>query len=78
MASVSWQYPEDQLIALRRQNAAAAAAQPVATGVDISALISVTRSRATRRALRPLRAFDDGSKVYSRPARSSLSFSFCS
>jgi type IV secretion system protein VirB9 len=29
MASVSWQYPEDQLIALRRQNAAADAAQPV-------------------------------------------------
>ena len=38
MASVSWQYPQDQLIALRRQNAAATAAQPVATGVDISAL----------------------------------------
>ena len=38
MASVSWQYPQDQLIALRRQNAAALAAQPVATGVDISAL----------------------------------------
>ena len=36
MASVSWQYPQDQLIALRRQNAAALAAQPVATGVDIS------------------------------------------
>ena len=29
MASVSWQYPQDQLIALRRQNAAAVAAQPV-------------------------------------------------
>ena len=38
MASVSWHYPQDQLIALRRQNAAALAAQPVATGVDISAL----------------------------------------
>ncbi len=38
MASVSWAYPEDQLIALRRQNAAAEAAAPVATGVDINAL----------------------------------------
>ena len=38
MASVSWQYPQDQLIALRRQNAAAEAATPIATGVDISRL----------------------------------------
>jgi type IV secretion system protein TrbG len=28
MASVSWQYPQDQLIALRRQNAEAQAATP--------------------------------------------------
>ena len=34
MASVSWQYPEDQLIALRQQNATAEAAAPIATGVD--------------------------------------------
>ena len=32
MASVSWQYPQDQLIALRRQNAQAEAARPIATG----------------------------------------------
>ena len=38
MASVSWAYPQDQLIALRRQNAAAEAAAPVASGVDIDAL----------------------------------------
>ncbi len=38
MASVSWQYPEDQLIALRRQNASAEAATPIVTGVDISRL----------------------------------------
>ena len=36
MASVSWQYPEDQLIALRRQNAAAEAAAPIDAGIDIS------------------------------------------
>ena len=35
MASVSWQYPRDQLIALRRQNAGAGP-QPVATGVDLA------------------------------------------
>jgi type IV secretion system protein VirB9 len=38
MASVSWVYPQDQLIALRQQNAAAAASAPIATGVDINAL----------------------------------------
>ncbi|KMY86391.1 Conjugative transfer protein TrbG [Candidatus Paraburkholderia calva] len=36
MASVSWQYSQDQLIALHRQNAEAEAAQPVATGVDLA------------------------------------------
>ena len=36
MASVSWQYPADQLIALRGQNSAADAAAPVDVGVDVS------------------------------------------
>ena len=44
MASVSWDYPEDQLIALRRQNAAAVAAAPIDAGIDIQALASATRS----------------------------------
>ena len=35
MASVSWQYPQDQLIALRRQNASAEAATPIMTGASI-------------------------------------------
>jgi type IV secretion system protein VirB9 len=38
MASVSWQYPQDQLIALRQQNASAEAATPIVDGVDISRL----------------------------------------
>ena len=64
MASVSWQYPQDQLIALRRQNAAAIAAQPVAAGVDISALNFRYEIEGDTPAWRPLRAFDDGAKVY--------------
>jgi len=64
MASVSWQYPQDQLIALRRQNVAAAAAQPVATGVDISALNFRYEIEGDTPAWRPLRAFDDGRKVF--------------
>jgi type IV secretion system protein VirB9 len=64
MASVSWQYPEDQLIALRRQNAIAESAAPIATGVDVSALNFRYAIQGDSPAWRPLRAFDDGSKVY--------------
>jgi len=64
MASVSWQYPGDQLIALRRQNATAMATQPVATGVNISALNFRYDIEGDTPAWRPLRAFDDGTKVY--------------
>lgn len=64
MASVSWQYPRDQLIALRRQNARASAAQPVARGVDISKLNFRYRVEGDNAPWKPLRAFDDGSKVY--------------
>lgn len=64
MASVSWQYPQDQLIALRRQNAAALTAQPIATGVDISSLNFRYEIEGDTPAWRPLRAFDDGIKVY--------------
>jgi type IV secretion system protein VirB9 len=64
MASVSWQYPEDQLIALRRLNAIAESAAPIATGVDASALNFRYAIQGDNPAWRPLRAFDDGSKVY--------------
>lgn len=64
MASVSWQYPADQLIALRRQNAKAAEMQAVAPGVDISKINFRYRIEGDAAPWRPLRAFDDGSKVY--------------
>lgn len=64
MASVSWQYPADQLIALRRQNAREAETQPVASGVDISKLNFRYRIEGDAAPWRPLRAFDDGAKVY--------------
>ena len=63
-ASVSWQYPEDQLIALRRQNAAAETAAPIAAGVDLAAIKFRYSIEADDPAWRPLRAFDDGNKVY--------------
>ncbi|MFT4162611.1 P-type conjugative transfer protein TrbG [Shinella sp.] len=64
MASVSWQYPADQLIALRRQNAKAAETQAVASGVDISKINFRYRIEGDTAPWRPLRAFDDGAKVY--------------
>lgn len=64
MASVSWQYPQDQLIAFRRQNVEASAAQPVASGVDVQKLNFRYRIEGDAAPWRPLRAFDDGAKVY--------------
>ncbi|MBZ9937006.1 P-type conjugative transfer protein TrbG [Mesorhizobium sp. BR1-1-16] len=64
MASVSWQYPQDQLIALRRQNAEAQAAQPVAGGVDLSKVNFRYEIIGDRAPWRPLRAFDDGRQVF--------------
>lgn len=64
MASVSWQYPQDQLIALRRQNQQAEAAQPVATGVDLSRVNFRYEVSGDRAPWRPLRAFDDGRQVF--------------
>ncbi len=64
MASVSWTYPQDQLIALRGQAAAAAEAQPVASGVNIAALNFRYAVSGDDAPWRPLRAFDDGTKVY--------------
>lgn len=64
MASVSWQYPQDQLIALRRQNAEAQAAQPVATGVDLANINFRYAVEGDRAPWRPLRAYDDGRQVF--------------
>jgi type IV secretion system protein VirB9 len=64
MASVSWAYPQDQLIALRHDNAMAEATAPVATGVDINALNFRYRIEGDTPPWRPLRAFDDGRQVF--------------
>lgn len=64
MASVSWQYPQDQLIALRRQNQTAEAAQPVASGIDLASVSFRYAVEGDRAPWRPLRAFDDGRQVF--------------
>ena len=64
MASVSWAYGEDQLIAIHQQNTAAEAAAPLASGVDLSALRFRYRIEGDDPPWRPLRAFDDGRQVF--------------
>lgn len=64
MAALSWIYPQDALIALKRSEDAAAAAAPVAAGLDVDQLhfnYVVTGDAPT---WRPLRAFDDGRQTY--------------
>ncbi len=64
MASVSWAYAEDQLIALRGRNAEAELTTPIATGVDIGALNFRYNIEGDNPPWRPLRAFDDGRQVF--------------
>jgi type IV secretion system protein VirB9 len=64
MASVSWIYPQDQLIALRRQNALADAAIPVEANLDVDSIRFRYAIEGDNPPWRPLHAFDDGKKVY--------------
>jgi type IV secretion system protein VirB9 len=64
MASVSWIYPQDQLIALRRRNALADAAIPVEANLDVDAIRFRYAIEGDNPPWRPLHAFDDGKKVY--------------
>ncbi|MGY8606041.1 P-type conjugative transfer protein TrbG [Gluconobacter cerinus] len=64
MASVSWDYPQDQIIALRGQDRDSDLGTPVATGVDLDALNFRYRIEGDEAPWRPLRAFDDGRQVF--------------
>jgi type IV secretion system protein VirB9 len=64
MASVSWTYPADQLIAVRHEAAAAQEAAPVETGLDVTHLKFRYRIEGDKPPWRPLLAFDDGRRVY--------------
>lgn len=72
MASVSWTYPHDALLALRRDNRTAeeAATQVVDTGLDIDKLRFRYAVSGDNPPWRPVRVFDDTHKVYIQfPAR---------
>ncbi len=64
MASVSFAYPQDQLIVLRAQNKAAEDLTPLASGIDVNALAFRYRLEGDNPPWRPLRAFDDGRQVF--------------
>ncbi|MBO9460716.1 P-type conjugative transfer protein TrbG [Labrenzia sp. R5_0] len=64
MASVSWTYAEDALIALRRRNAQAEAALPIERDVALDSLRFRYRIEGDRAPWRPQRAFDDGRQVF--------------
>jgi P-type conjugative transfer protein TrbG len=64
MASLSWTYPQDQLIALRKATATSAAAAPVADGIAVAALDFRYRIEGARVPWKPLRVFNDGRQTF--------------
>jgi len=64
MVAVSWSYPQDGLIALKRAEDERRAAAPVATGITPDQLNFNYAIAGDRPAWRPLRAFDDGRQTF--------------
>jgi type IV secretion system protein VirB9 len=64
MAALSWIYPADQLIALRRAAEQAAAAAPIADGLAVDSLHFDCAISGDQPTWRPLRAFDDGRQTF--------------
>ncbi|ATE65216.1 P-type conjugative transfer protein TrbG [Rhizorhabdus dicambivorans] len=64
MAALSWTYPADQLIALRKAAEQSAATAPVAEGLAVDSLHFDYAVSGDRPAWRPLRAFDDGRQTF--------------
>ncbi|MDB5431475.1 MAG: trbG [Caulobacter sp.] len=63
MASVSWRYPQDELIALKAAVQAGVEAAPIAQGVDLDRLNFSYRIEG-KAPWRPVRVFDDGQQVF--------------
>jgi type IV secretion system protein VirB9 len=64
LAALSWTYPQDALIALKRAAAATEAAAPVAAGIEVEQLHFNYVVSGDRPAWRPFRAFDDGRQTF--------------
>jgi P-type conjugative transfer protein TrbG len=64
MAALSWTYPQDELIAIRRAAEQDKAAAPVASGLAIEQLYFGYAITGDTPVWRPLRAFDDGRQTF--------------
>lgn len=64
MAALSWTYPADQLIALRRAAEQAAAAAPISEGLSVDNLHFNYAVSGDTPVWRPLRVFDDGRQTF--------------
>ncbi|HEU0196377.1 MAG TPA: P-type conjugative transfer protein TrbG [Nevskiaceae bacterium] len=64
MASVSWEYPKDQMLALQAQAQAADAQAPAAGGLSLDQLHFRYAITGDDPPWKPVRAFDDGRHVY--------------
>ncbi|AXV81640.1 P-type conjugative transfer protein TrbG [Ralstonia solanacearum] len=64
MASVSWEYPKDQMLALQAQAQAADAVAPAADGLSLDQLHFRYAITGDSPPWKPVRAFDDGQHVY--------------
>ncbi len=64
MAALSWTYPQDQLIALKRAAEEARAAEPVSASVALDQLHFNYVLSGDPAPWRPLRAFDDGRQTF--------------
>lgn len=64
LTGISWSYPEDALLALRRANDAARSAEPIAAGIQVEQLHFNYEISGDTPTWRPVRAFDDGRQTY--------------
>ncbi|MGJ7536945.1 MULTISPECIES: P-type conjugative transfer protein TrbG [unclassified Variovorax] len=64
MASVSWDYPKDRMLALQKQAQQAQASAPVETGMALEQIRFRYAIGGDNPPWKPLRAFDDGERVY--------------
>jgi type IV secretion system protein VirB9 len=64
MASISWDYPRDRMLTLQRRSQASEVAAPIDRGLSLENLRFRYALTGDQPSWRPLRAFDDGAKVY--------------
>lgn len=64
MASASWDYPKDRLLALQKQAQLAQTAAPVDSGLSLEQIRFRYAITGDSPPWKPLRAFDDGERVY--------------